>query len=474
MSDIIFQKNEQFAELYNDFEQKVKKLMQPKQKTGANNENRAKNTIENESSIPTSHVNTTNNHTNVRSTHTPSRSHSLGSGQSLPNDRQSNQNGINAILDRNSQNNILDLSQGSHSVQVNTHGHVGSGRNDLQLPINAGRAGDRDPIEIFQDNSANPRASLSQSIQTAATGNDGLSLLQRMLGNGIQGPMHANATMNSNDNARLSEQFQPSHMSLLTPITSDANHSVPIHPNDHVNTNTFNTNNANQQNADGLLQIFIPPDNFGHNRLNSLPSTFGANAPQRNGHSSSDVTQSSLMGGDRFSNGIGGAPPVNTFASLPRTVGTQSNLNIPNVNNQPQYYRVPNHGDSVPRQVNPNPSQYGSAPNQHNTYNVTRDQPQNNFNCHSQQNNVLDTHGNSNRSIQPSNATEEKLDLIMATLSSLSNEVQSFRQWRNSFASNSSRVNEPVISNGPSATYTVNSHNMPHIGYDSQVSFNRF
>lgn len=444
LSDVIFQKNEEYSELFNEFVEKVKKLSRPKRI--ANNNPIVTNMSENESHTSPVVPNLSNNRMNAHNAQAAAQNHA----NATPPIQQTNSG---------------DLSLRDHRIQTAARSISGANPN-LTSQANVSRASQArqngelinrnsigtNPNIIFQDtiNDSNfsMGVSTTQSIVNRPSDGNRLSFLQHLMGYGTHFPANSNATMISGHNTRLSEQFQPNYRPLLTPIASSANEQRPIYT--QANGDAMPKNRMNDtrtvgylQPADsrGLLQIAIPPENYGENRVNSLPSGFGGNIPRTNIDLPNAATRPTMpnhtynVNNNQFSNEHGGHPP-------------RSNPNGPNIN-VPLY-------------------------DMHNAYNTNNDQvPNNNF----MGNNYRQRNATSSEHRQLPNETEEKLDLIIQQLTSLSDEVTSFRQWKNSLSSDNFRAMESSGSNiNPSATYTANArstHSIPNHENHSQFTFTR-
>lgn len=481
LTDLIFQKNEQFSELYNEFVQRVRLLRNPVRL--ANENPSVHNMTENvasahpigaatqvQSNAQLQRVNSQNG--NPSASQVPSAAHTLilnrvgpnaqnetvdTNGRPNMNIQAQNEAPRNSVRSENnpriidfllpnelSRSNIQDVQRTNRWGQTFAHHRrgmnpnarggrsirTGTRQNEQISPLEVLNS---DNVDIYHDPSGhlNPSTITNEYSHTNPYINDeGWALLQ-LLGGTNQVPRHANATMNSGDQARLSEQFQQNNGSLLTPIAIDNENSrsFPLLPN---NSNTYDISQGQSvpQHVpieNGSLQITIPPSNFGENRVNSLPHDFGRRDDQRNSHMFNATHPHSVHGTNAY----------RTYA--PNSSLFQQFSGIPTVNDQ-----LPNAATIQQPRV------YQSAQNT---------------------NNRLFENG-TNNNIQTArhvDHTEEKLELILASLASLASEINSIRQWKNSCESNNVNTNAPnnFMAN-PSATDTVNGN--PEMYNERQAS----
>lgn len=473
LTDVIFKKNEEFSELYNEFVQRLKTLARARHADQPPGEANEISTGGNVSQQPigieqnmSGTIPRTNKSTNTqppqnsvystrgRGAHGPSR----GARRSQPN-----------------------LSLQAHSIP------------NIQVP---------------QPSSSNPnQVAIFQDISNDVDQND-------QLGN-------ANATMNTNDDARLSAQFVPGDMPQITPITIDTNQNesqqapqwngllqMLMQSNNYGESRVSSLPNSLDSNRsqsahqwNGPLQILVPPDSYGQNRANSLPNYLSFSAPAQNlrsqnhindmpqvvSHQPANLQPPYSNVGNTYNVGhgqlqhnnqananqailpAGPLPSSNSYSHAPLQPNHLSQAsNVPNQSIIPvvslppsnSYSHAPPQGDSRQSHLGTSngvpPQRNNGIPMNGTPHNYQQDiVPTQNVPLH----NILTVQPHGQQSNQPVNSMEETLKSIASTLSALSNEMIAFRQWRDSFASNSVRVNEQAIQGGnPNATVTLNPH----------------
>lgn len=379
LSAVIFHRNEEYSEIYNEFVQKVKALMLPRRI--ANDDPRVSNMTDNRSQTPPAHI-----------------------------------NGISNGVVHSNLPGVVFSNLGASSPRGGNHNDM-SGADSLTL--------DRS--------------------NTNVSGTDaGSQLMRQLIENVDRMPNTSNATMNMGDNARLSQQFQPIGRQLLTPINSSGFQPAMLYTV---------ANNQSMPATASHGSILLPPSNYGDGRTNSLPNSFGFNP-----------SQSSLSGQ------ISSIPPQNTD-NIPSNFGgmpPQANVNTPwaavsavNGNRNHASRVVDNLIQTNLSEPSPNGNTYivprtGQLP----SVSLPRD--------------IANHNANGANTVPPASALEEKLDFLMATLASLTDEVSTIKRLGNPTLSDpntsSSQVNRVT---NPSATYTVDQNHYPNATAGTQISFNR-
>lgn len=452
MTIMIFQKNEEFSELYNEFEQKVSQMMHPLRATNKkhveNTPIQSNNEPKRISQIPATSISQRNQGGSIDMSLIPYGGQQLAPDSNLALVPNVSRASVSAQSTSNNNDRVSIVTVHDRSSHAPSHDTDQVLLGAQQIPSD--QMGGANTFNIVLDSITDPtiRESIAKSIGTEQNLGDGLALLRHLLGQGTQVPTHANATMNTNDSARLSEQFHPSQMPQITPIPSTAN--VVAQPYSHPNAHASSVSNSMQPNNNGgLLQIEIPPNNFGENYANSLPSNFGNNViyqPNANfPNTQFAAPQGSNPVNGRFDHQVADGSGIRLTQAnqsiqsvqAPISVNTQGSAAVGYTDQFQNNLRgVALQGSQVA------PNDFLPPSGGHHAHNI-------NYNQHAQANN--------DHPRQPANATDEKLDLIMASLASLANEVQSFHLWKHSIATDSSRVNVPMAQNlNPNATYTVN------------------
>lgn len=281
--------------------------------------------------------------------------------------------------------------------------------------------------------------------------NDSMLEMMQVLRNGLTFPAVSNATMMSNDNARLSQHFQSIQRPLFTPIVSTGQ-QLPVYTvanaNSAVSRQTYQTNAnlgpfnippPNYMNSqvnqlpsyhvsntnDGQLQIVAPPTNYGENRQNSLPRGFGPSPRPINSAMQNQIGHNDI--------------PIQTNNSN-NTSQMRANMNNQGVNQL--LTNVANNGNA---QAQPLVTLGNSTNGSTNAGVGVIGQTQN-------VQNGISANPNTNN-----NLMTEQLNQMMALLNNLSVQVHSLRQTGNS--AEHIPVNTNALVN-TGTTYTVHSNQM--------------
>lgn len=457
LTDIIFQKNEQFSDLFNEFVQKVRALRRPTRRTDTSPT--TGNTTEGDELVAQTH-NSRQEQPNAQNAREPSMA-----VQHVNFDRQDasrvlhqrpNFDTHTGAIPRN--NRLNPNAQAFRSIGAHTmpngqmHPRDTFNINENEIYLDTGN----DSNQIAVAPGEIPHTILSNE-------NDGLSQLQQMLRGTDHIPRHANATMNSGDQARLSEHFQPNGFNLLTPIARDSGQSSTDRPqmgiNNMNNYDQSQRNNQNIQNNNRLLQVAIPPNDFGENRVNSLPRSFGRSAAQQEHYISGSGQPYDVIGAHacnsyapQLPNNCPPNPSTNLQPRTNRSAPSTSNHAPSGIQNRP-YQSDPNVNFPVPNTSTvPIPHAHHGAPDASNRRRFENDVPNTNYNNHMP---------------RQTDSTDERLELIMASLALLSDEMRSIRLGRNSSESNPSQASVQFnVRQNPSATYTVHNNNDPNTAND--------
>lgn len=202
LSQVIFNRNEEYSDIFNEFVQQVRGLRNPQRLANidpaVNNRSERQSPIRGDIATDGPRVNTAGRSPNVSISQVGSRIDSRTPPSHIP---------VNAATNFQMPPNNNHLTESNVSVprasSPNGNGHPNIGGTGPQI--------------------------LNQSIPNLSDPERSVQLLRQWLGNVNWLPNVSNATMNSGDGARLSQQFQPVNRPLLTPIPSQIIQPIPLY-----------------------------------------------------------------------------------------------------------------------------------------------------------------------------------------------------------------------------------------------------